>query len=339
LLFNARVSEQNLFGRGQRLVFNADIGTIRQNFQISFTEPWFLNRPLAVGIDLFDWRLQFDRFTRGSTGFALRASYPLEEFGLGSIYGLSLDRVRAGIEYRFEQSRIDGVSQSAPPDVKDEEGTRLQSSVTPSLSRNTLNHAFDPTGGSRQTLQAEIAGIGGDTHFVKLDASGRWYWPFFRIPGDRELTYSLGASIGYGWGESGRSGEDIPVFDRYFPGGMNSHRAYNARDMGPTQEVCDEFGDRCDREQIGGSAELILNNEIIIPVVPDAGVKLVLWFDTGQAYLKDDAYDLGELKYGVGPEVRWLSPFGPLRISYGWNLFPEHGDDRSLVLFSFGSPF
>jgi outer membrane protein insertion porin family len=224
--------------------------------------------------------------------------------------------------------------------VKDEEGTNLQSSVTPSLSRNTLNHAFDPTGGSRQIFQAEIAGLGGDVEFVKLDASGRWYWPVFKIPGgSRNLLYSLGASIGYGWGESGRSGEDLPVFDRYFPGGMNSHRAFDARDMGPTQEVCDEFGDRCDREEIGGSAELVVNNEIIIPVVPDAGVNLVLWFDMGQAYLKEDAYDLGDLEYGVGPEVRWLSPFGPLRISYGWNLFPDDGEDTSLVLFSFGSPF
>jgi outer membrane protein insertion porin family len=82
-----------------------------------------------------------------------------------------------------------------------------------------------------------------------------------------------------------------------------------------------------------------VNNEIIVPVVPDAGVNLVLWFDVGQAYLKDDAYDVGDLEYGVGPEVRWLSPFGPLRISYGWNLFPDGGEDKSIVLFSFGSPF
>ena len=339
LLFNARVSEQNLFGRGQRLIFNADIGSIRQNFQISFTEPWFLNRPLAVGIDLFDWRLEFDRFTRGATGFALRGSYPLQELGLGSLYGLSLNRVRAGLEYRLENARIDGVSQSAPPDVKDEEGTRLTSSMTPSLSRNTLNHAFDPTGGSRQILSAEFAGLGGETDYIKIDASGRWYWPAGNIPGNRELTYSLGAAIGSGVGDSGRSGEELPVFDRYFPGGMNSHRAFDARDMGPTQEVCDEFGDNCDREEIGGSAELVVNNELIVPVVPDAGVKLVLFFDVGQAYLRDDAYDLGDLEYGVGTEVRWLSPFGPLRISYGWNLFPDDGEDPSVVLFSFGSPF
>ncbi len=339
LLFNARVSEQNLFGRGQRLIFNADIGSIRQNFQVSFTEPWFLNRPLAVGIDVFDWRLEFDRFTRGATGFALRASYPLQELGLGSIYGLSLGRVRAGLEYRLENARIDGVSQSAPPDVKDEEGTRLTSSITPSLSRNTLNHAFDPTGGSRQILSAEIAGLGGETDFIKIDASARWYWPAGKIPGNRELTYSLGAALGYGVGDSGRSGEELPVFDRYFPGGMNSHRAFDARDMGPTQQVCDEFGDNCDREEIGGSAELVVNNELIVPVVPEAGVKLVLFLDVGQAYLRDDAYDVGDLEYGVGTEVRWLSPFGPLRISYGWNLFPDDGDDPSVVLFSFGSPF
>jgi outer membrane protein insertion porin family len=339
LLFNARIAEQNLFGRGQRLVFNADIGSIRQNFQISFTEPWFYNRPLAVGFDIFDWRLQFDRFTRGATGFALRASYPLQELGLRSLYGLSFHRVRAGLEYRLERSQIRGVSQSAPPDVKDEEGTRLQSSVTPSIVRNTLNHAFDPTAGSRQSFQASFAGLGGDVSFTKLDAAGRWYWPVGQIPGPRELTYSFGATIGYGWGESGRSGEDLPVFDRYFPGGMNSHRAFNTRDMGPTQRVCDEFGDRCDREEIGGSAEILVSNEIIVPVVPEAGVKLVGFLDIGQAYLREDAYDLGDLKYGAGLELRWLSPFGPLRISYGWNLFPEGSEDPSVVLFSFGSPF
>lgn len=339
LLFNARIAEQNLFGRGQRLVFNADLGSIRQNFQISFTEPWFLNRPLAVGFDIFDWRLQFDRFTRGATGFALRASYPLRELGLRSVYGFSLNQVRAGLEYRLEQSEIRGVSQSAPPDVKDEEGTRLQSSMTPSLARNTLNHAFDPTRGSRQTFSTEFAGLGGEVEFTKIEVSGRWYWPAGKLPGERELTYSLGTTIGYGWGQSGRSGEDLPVFDRYFPGGMNSHRAFDPRDMGPTQEVCDEFGDNCDREEIGGSAELIVNNELIFPIVPEAGVKLVGFVDIGQAYLKDDAYDLGDLEYGSGLELRWLSPFGPLRISYAWNLFPDSREDPSVVLFSFGSPF
>ena len=188
-------------------------------------------------------------------------------------------------------------------------------------------------------MQVEFAGFGGETDYIKLDASGRWYWPVGKIPGNRELTYSLGTTLGYGVGDSGRSGEELPVFDRYFPGGMNSHRAFDARDMGPTQQVCDEFGDNCNREEIGGSAELIVNNELIIPVVPEAGVKLVLFSDIGQAYLLHDAYDMGDLEYGVGTEVRWLSPFGPLRISYGWNLFPDHGQDPSVILFSFGSPF
>ena len=83
----------------------------------------------------------------------------------------------------------------------------------------------------------------------------------------------------------------------------------------------------------------ITDCELIVPVIPEAGVKLVGFLDIGQAYLRDDAYDVAELEYGAGLELRWLSPFGPLRISYGWNLFPDRGEDPSVVLFSFGSPF
>ena len=339
LLFNARISEQNLFGRAQRLVLNADIGSIRQNFQLSFTEPWFLNRPLAVGFDLFDWRLQFDRFTRGATGFGLRASYPLSDLGIREFFGLSLNRVRAGLEYRLEQAKIVGVSKFAPPDVTDEQGTRLTSAIIPSFVRNTLNHAFDPTRGSRQSVSAEIAGLGGSAEYFKLDAQARWYWPLFKALGEREFVYSFAAAMGYGLGESGRSGEELPVFDRYFPGGINSNRGFDSRSMGPTQEVCDEFGARCDDEEIGGSNQLLFNNDFIIPVVPDAGVKAVLWGDIGNAFLAEDAFDVTDLRYATGVELRWLSPFGPLRISYGFNLDPKNNEDGQVILFSFGGPF
>jgi outer membrane protein insertion porin family len=340
LLFNARISEQNLFGRAQRLVLNADIGSIRQNFQLSFTEPWFRNRPLAVGFDLFDWRLQFDRFTRGATGFGLRASYPLRDLGLGSFFGLSLNRVRIGSEYRLEEARINGVSKFAPPDVKDQEGSRTTSAFIPSLSRNTLNHAFDPTNGSRQILSGEFAGVGGGSEYFKIDFSGKWFWPTFKV-GERQFVFSFGANLGYGLGKTGVSGEEIPVFDRYFPGGINSNRGFDARSMGPTQFVTDEYGDRDreSKEEIGGSALMMFNNDFIIPVVPDAGVKAVVWADVGNAYLADDAFDVTDLRYASGLELRWLSPFGPLRISYGWNLDPQNDEDKRVVLFSFGAPF
>lgn len=346
-LLNARISEQNLFGRGQRLVLNADLGSVRQNFRLAFTEPWFNDIPLSLGFDLFSWKLEFDRFTRGGTGAAIRASYPLRRLGIASFMGLSLRRVRAGLEYKLESSEIEGVDLNAPPDVKDEEGTSLTSSITPSIFRNTLDHPFDPSSGSRQSFSAEIAGLGGESDFFKIDLSGRWFFPLGKVYEDRPLIYSFGATLGYGRGTEGESGDDLPVFERYFPGGINSVRGFDTRELGPTQRVCNKFGtiddppsgdDDCSDEEIGGSSQLVINNELILGVLPEVGVKLVGFFDIGNAFLAEDAFKISELRYAAGWGVRWLSPFGPLRIEVGYPLDPEEGEDSPVVLFSFGAP-
>ncbi len=345
LLFNARIAEENLFGRGQKLSLNADIGTIRRNLLLSFTEPWFTGRPLSAGVDLFSWQLEFDRFTRGSTGFGLRASYPLRNLGLSSLWGLSLNHVRAGAEYRLENAEIDGVSLRAPPDVKAEEGVRLTSSITPSLSRSTLDHPFDPSAGSRQSASAKLAGLGGDSDFFKLELAGRWFWPAGKLWG-RQLSYSLGGRVGYGLGDTGESGEEIPLSERYFPGGINSIRGWDSRQLGPRQEVCGRTGeddggpnDVCSREEIGGSQQLVINNELIIPIIPDAGFKGVVFLDAGNAFLAADGFRMNDVRYAAGWGFRWLSPFGPLRIEIGYPLNPRSNDDRSVILFSFGAPF
>ncbi len=339
LLFNARIAEQNLFGRGQRLVLNADFGQIRQNFQFSFTEPWVANRPLSLGLDVFDWSLQFDRFRRGGRGVALRGSYPLEDLGLRSFYGRSLRDVRAGIEYRLERARIDGLGRFAPPDVVAEEGKRVTSSITPSLIRSTLDHPFDPTRGSRQVFSAEFAGLGGETDFFKIEFTGRWFFPVAELGAKRTLIYSVGGNIGYGLGDSGASGKELPVFERYFPGGINSVRGFDTRTLGPRQEVCDTTGATCVQSETGGSQQLIFNNELILPLVPDAGIKGVVFFDAGNAFLAEDGIDFTNLRYAVGWGLRWLSPFGPLRIEVGYPLERREGESSSVVLFSFGAPF
>jgi outer membrane protein insertion porin family len=339
-LFNARISERNLFGRGQRMVLNGDIGTIRQNFQFSFTEPWFLGRPVAVGFDLFDWSLEYDRFRRGGLGFAVRASYPLWRLGVHRVLGLNMSSVRTGLEYRLEEATIDGLSGTAPPDVHldAEQSPRLTSSVTPSLTRNTLDHPYDPTEGSRQSISAELAGLGGDTEFTKIEIEGRWFVPLFTVI-ERELVWSVGGEVGWGIGEDGTSGEDLPVFERYFPGGINSVRGFEPRSLGPRQRVFDARDDRERLEEIGGSNEFIVNNELIIPLLKEVGVKGVLFFDVGNAFLAEDGIDFSDLRYAVGWGIRWLSPFGPLRIELGYPLNEKEGDDTSLIQFAFGSPF
>lgn len=337
LLFNVRVSEINLFGRGQRVVLNADFGSLRRNFILSFTEPYLLDTRLTMGLDAFSWRLEFSDFTREGTGFGARLLYPVTALGWEKLWGFSLEEVRVGLAYRFEQANITDVSLSATRSIRLEEGKSIISSVTPRLRRNTLNHAFDPTAGSLQDLSVEVAGLGGD-RFLKATLQSQWYYSFWDSPLLGTFTYSLGGRLGFGFGEEGASGDELPLFERYFPGGLGSVRGYKVRSLGPREERRDTFGKVVDKTEIGGSQQLVVNNEIIFPIIKGLGMKGVLFFDAGQAYRSGEGIKLGELKYAAGGAVRWLSPFGPLQIGIGFPLNPREDDDSSVVLFSFGGP-
>lgn len=339
LLANARITERNLFGRDQTATFNVDFGARRRNFRLAFTEPWAFNIPLMLGADAFSWSFEFSDFRRGGNGVALRASYPLWELGLRDFLGASLDDIRAGIEYRFENTVIEGLARTAPPSIWNERGTAITSSFRPSLSRNTIDAPFDPTEGSINTASAEFAGVGGKNKFTKMDLLSRWYYPFFRAESGWKLVYSIAGNFGWGWGNGGQSGKELPLSERYFPGGINTVRGFQNRTLGPRQDYVDNLSGETVNSEIGGSSQLIINNEVIFPIIPDAGVKGVLFFDAGNAWSNEDGIDLGDLRLAAGVGVRWLSPFGPLRIEVGFPLNEKENDETSLVLFSFGTPY
>jgi len=338
LLFNVQVRENNLFGRGQRMVANVDIGTIRRNIVLSFTEPYFMGTPLTVGVDGFSWKLSFDGFDRSGTGLGVNLTYPVTAWGWESIWGWSLEDVRVGLGYRFEEAEIDGLDSDATPSIRAEEGTSSVSSITPRLTRNTLNHAFDPTGGSLQDLSVEVAGLGGED-FVKAEFRNRLYYTFLRSKRFGDFTYSLGTTFGWGTGEGGVDEDDLPLFERYFPGGINSIRGYEARSLGPREARRNRFGRVEFTTPVGGSVLVVLNNELIFPVARGIGLKGVLFVDAGNAYKDLDDVSEDKTRYSVGGGVRWLSPLGPLRVELGIPFNDKPEDDTSLILFSFGGPF
>jgi outer membrane protein insertion porin family len=293
---------------------------------------------LTVGVDAFSWRLSFDEFDRSGTGFSTQATYPVTALGYDNLWGFPLDEVRIGADYRIEAAKISGLGADATPSIKIEEGSSLVSSITPRVSRNTLNHAFDPTEGSLQELSVEIAGLGGE-RFIKAEARERWYYTFWRSKLLGDFTYSFGGSLGYGVGNGGLTGDDLPLFERYFPGGINSIRGFETRSLGPREFNKDIFGNVTSSTPIGGSEQVILNNEIIFPIVQGIGLKGVVFVDAGNAYSAEDGITLDETRYAAGLGARWLSPVGPLRIELGKALNAKPDDEKSLVLFSFGGPF
>lgn len=358
-LFNVRVAEQNLFGRGQALVLNADMGSIRRNISLSFTEPYFLDTPLTLGIDAFNWSLEMEEFTRGGTGGGIRTLYPLSAWGidlvrLGPLGEFSLLDTRVGVEYRVEDAVIDGVAPNAAAIIRAEEGSSVTSSLIPRFFRDTRNSLLDPTAGSFQDVSLEVAGLGGDSQYVNFQARGRWYVPFlnFRSLG-APFVFVTTATLGYGFGYGGES--ELPLFERYFPGGINSVRGFLVRSLGPVNNVFDQpSGQPCPsgtlttgnntcaalfrRDRIGGSQQLIFNEEILIPILVPLGIKGIVFFDAGNAFLDSTGIEFDQLRMSAGGGVRWLSPIGPLRVEIGFPLNPRKGDQIQNLQFSFGAP-
>jgi outer membrane protein insertion porin family len=343
-IFTTSVQERNLFGRGQGIRASFDIGTLRQDFILSFTEPYLFDTPLTVGVDAFNTEREFNDFDHRRTGFGVRTSYPLKRLGLPFlrrlegdptydkpryVYHPLIEHMRGGMTYELTREKISKVSSAAPASIQGEEGSSLTSSVTPSLTYDSRDHFFNPTEGVFSEAGLKIAGLGGDNNFLRADARGRWYYPLLRDSRwGGTYTLALGGAIGYGISfEERPSGEkNLPLFERYFPGGINSVRGFAERSLGPREG----------NDVIGGDKQAILNVELLFPILERYGLRGVAFFDMGQAFAKSESFDLGEFRRSVGVGARWLSPFGPLRVELGFPLNKKSGDDTSIIGFSLG---
>jgi outer membrane protein insertion porin family len=336
-LFNVRLSEINLFGRGQRLVLNADIGSIRRNFTVNFTEPYLFETDLLLGLEAFNWRLEFADFTREGTGGSVRFLYPLPALGFPSILGFPLEDTSVGLEYRIEKATISDVSPFASTAIQIAQGSLLASGISPQVYRDTRNHPFDPTAGSVQSLQFEVTGLGGNAYYYKGEARGRWYIPFYRNQTLGTFVFSQGLDFAAGRSYRGPSPE-LPLFERYFPGGINSNRGYEVRTLGPQVPVFNSRGQLVRLDTIGGSQQFISNTEIIFPIVEALGLRGLIFFDAGQAFTVSQGVPFDELRLAFGPGIRWLSPIGPLRIEIGFPINRRSNDKSTAIGFSFGAP-
>jgi outer membrane protein insertion porin family len=338
-ILNGRIQETNLFGTGDRVSVNVDFGSIRQDFTFDYIDPYFLDTYFTASFSAFRTRLEFDDFTREANGASVQLLYPFTALGIERVFGVSLEEVRFGLEYQIDQSDIGDLSRFfRVPSIQSEEGKVLTSSIIPTLVRNTLNHPFDPTDGSVQNVSVELAGLGGESDFVKVEGRTRWFYPLYKSPTFGTFVGSAGGRFGWGFGDEGRSGEELPLFERFFPGGINSVRGFRARTLGPREPVFDLDDNIIDTTPVGGSSFVVLTAELIFPLIEQLGLRGVVFFDAGNAYAADEGLDLTETRESVGWGIRWLSPIGPLRIELGYPLDRRDNERSSVFQFSFGAP-
>ncbi len=302
------ITQGNLFGKGQSIKLKGELGGRTTYYEISFREPWFMDKEISFATNLYRMSRDYIQYDKEATGFSIAFGKALSEY------------VRGSITYNFEDAEILNVTEDASTIIKEQEGTWTTSSITPSLVRNTLDNYLDPSRGSRNSIYVTYAGLGGTNYFLKGEIDSAWYFPL------KSTTFMLRGRFGYG---VGLQGKELPLYERFYVGGIYTVRGLDWGDAGPKDEAT---GD-----PIGGTEELIFNVEYIFPILSELRLKGVVFFDAGNSY--ESFKNFGELRYTTGTGIRWISPMGPIRIEWGYNIDKKLGENSSKFEFTFGSFF
>ena len=304
----AQISQQNLFGRGQTLSLKTSIGASTSLYNLSFVEPWLFDMPLWSKFDLWNFYRTYDSYTLSTKGFDATLGYPLWWWY----------RVTGYIGYRLSSSDVHDVLDSASTIIKRQVGQTTTSGVTLTVTRDSTDDRMFPTRGSKNSVSVEYTGgpFLGDVSFTRLGGTSAWFFP---LPFDNVIA--LRGRIGYMYNNGGI---DIPIFERYFLGGINSLRGL--RSIGPTDPATGDV--------LGGLTMLNFNADYVFPLIKNVGMKGVLFFDTGNAW--DSGYHVGDMRMTAGTGIRWYSPIGPLRLEWGYVLDRMQNEPASRWEFTIG---
>ena len=310
--------ERNLLGRGQDLRLSFTLSGERSQLDLSFTEPYFLDRNLQAGFDAFRVKQQQSQssFDQERIGGGLRAGYQISE------------HLRQVWRYVLTRRKIENVDSDASLVIQAEEGVRLESSIAQELTYDARDSRFDPHEGFQTGLSTQFAGVGGDARFVKATVNAAYYQPI-----SEDVTLSFLGEVGAIEG----LGEDTRASDRFFLGGT-SFRGFEFAGIGPR--------DRRSGDSLGGKRYYTATTELSFPLgLPDElEVRGRIFGIVGSIFDLDNKTsakidDSSAPRVTIGTGLSWNSPFGPVLIDIGYPLVKENFDKRELISFSFGTRF
>ncbi len=328
---NAQLSQNNFLGNGQVASLSAEILTGRKYYQfaLGFQDPYVGYSNWSLGGDLFQLRRNLialqdvPTFEETKTGFDIKLGHPVFEFT--NLY----------LTYKLENSFVPDSSIIDTAIIKRDSVNGLASSVNANLVFDKRDDRFDPRTGSYLSLSSEYAGLGGHRQFFKTRAQAKFFhpiiWDFiFRL----NMT---GANI---------TGGSVPINELFIQGGLFSLRGYDYLTIGPAQTLSSatsgnlsqkaiERGVAGQQFTVGGHNEVLMNAEIEFPLLKEARIRGVLFFDAGNAF--DLPFRSGPALYAnLGWGFRWFTPIGPLRFEFG---YPIVKNNTSKFYFTIGPPF
>jgi outer membrane protein insertion porin family len=326
-IFTAQISQNNFLGWGQTAALSAQLSSLRSFAQVSFVDPYFFDTNFIFSLDLYRVSADYQGFVRDAFGGDVSLGYHIFE------------DVIANLTYTREQVRISPGSGFDQIPLANRFRNGLTSSLRLSASWDRRDNRLFPSRGFFHFGSVEVAPpwLGGTFLFARYTAYSRFYFPLM-------WGFVFKTNMTFGYVQQLDANSPVPVSELYFLGGINSVRGYLLRSITPTTTVGSSsrpdaplvhtFG-------IGGNKQVIFNFELEFPIFEKAGIKGVVFYDTGNAFAANEAWFhdnqyplfLG-LYSSVGFGFRWFSPIGPLRFEWGFPLYRRPGIDQP-VLFEF----
>jgi outer membrane protein insertion porin family len=353
-ILTAQIDQQNLFGHGQSLSLQAQISGIRQLAQIQFVEPYLLSSLWSLSIDASRTSNSFAALTTKQTGGGIAFGHPVFDRNLRLALRYSADYTEVGAStggvFGASAFGAQGALFQQPTFLADIQRGGFTSSLRLSLTYDSRDNRMFPTKGIYASFSSEAADpyLGSQRTFFRNRYFGRFYYPLFlgmvlRINTEAGLVTS-------------RKSQGVPLYERFFLGGILSVRGFPYNGLGPRGFVPPDPnpGSFNTDLRLGGNAMLRANVEIEFPIVSSVGIKGVVFTDAGNvwnlekkwcqipSYENDDTRQVcgfNKLRYSAGFGVRWFSPMGPLRFEWGFPFNPKSYDRDMRFDFTIGQFF
>ena len=326
LIFNANVSQSNIFGTGNRLNFSFNNSDVNTRYGLGYSTPYFTDDGIGSAFDIF--------YRKTNAEDANLAIFETKEWG--GTFALSIPVTEyntLGTSFGYTNTEIDteaGTSEQITDFIASNGNQYDILRFGANFSYDTRNKAVLPDKGALQRINASIAipGPGNSLEYYKINYELKWYKDLY----NEDFVLVLGGKFGYG--DSYGDTSELPFFENFYAGGPRTLRGYEENTLGPRDST---------NRALGGDTRILYNAEIILPV-PFLGnlsksVRLTTFVDGGNVFGSDEDVSFDDMRYSAGLSAIWLSPFGAVSASVAMPFNDESTDEIQNFQFNFGTSF
>jgi outer membrane protein insertion porin family len=330
LMLTGSIQQANAFGSGNTLGLDVNTSKVNRTIALSQTTPYFTDDGVSRSYEIYT---RTSRPPEVNTG-----DYLVRSNGANIKFGVPFSEVDT-VFFGGGVERTNVKTFTGDPDHEDSpelykryvsdfgDGTNASTTsfpLTTSWQRDNRDSALAPTTGRFQRANLEVAAFG-TLKYYRAVYQHQWFRPLFRA-----VTLALNGEIDYG---RGLSGKPYPIFKNWYAGGIGSVRGYESSSLGPKASNGDP---------LGGASRIVANAELQFPFPGSGNDRTLRWFtflDAGNVFEEGTTIDVSDLRYSVGAGISWVSPVGPLKLSFGVPVNSKSGDKKQSFQFQLGTGF